>query len=357
MNIKKKIALIMAGLSLVSISLTTSISYFKTSEMLSEQTIESLVDHVEEEKIIISGEIEKEHLKPDYLTSTQEVYELLANPGDEQRIDAVYDLLVKYSEGKTNLERIYLVDKDGTMLCNTDKSLIGVSLAERAYNINTIATKSAQLSETLTSKSTQTQIVVITHPIMDKQSNEILGYIGTSVYAESMASALAGEDYEGTNVNQSHIYLIDENGNYIYNPNSELVGQPVEVEEFIEIVEHVKEGHEEEHVEDAYTDVINFEDNNQKMIGSYSLVPNTQWVLVHAAALDEIEEPVKALSVFLISVGIGILGIMVVGVMFLAKQISNPIMNLSVLIDKMAKLNLKVSFIFIIEDAIVPVKS
>ena len=95
MSIKKKIALTMAGLSLASISLTTAISYFKTSEMLSDKTIESLIDHVEEEKIIISGEIEKEHLKPDYLTSTQEVYELLANPNDEQCIDAVYDLLVE----------------------------------------------------------------------------------------------------------------------------------------------------------------------------------------------------------------------------------------------------------------------
>ena len=103
MSIKRKIALTMAGLALVSISLTTGISYFKTSEMLSQRTIESLTSHVHEETVIISGEVEKEHLKPDYLTSTQEVYELLANPNDEDCIDAVYDLLVDYSEGKANL--------------------------------------------------------------------------------------------------------------------------------------------------------------------------------------------------------------------------------------------------------------
>lgn len=333
MNIKKKIAVMMAGLSLVSIMLTTGVSYVTTSNLLSDKTIKALVEQVDREKLLISGELEKEHLKPDYITSSQEVYDLLANPNDEAYIDAVYNLLVKYSEGKTNLERIYLVDKDGTMLCNTDKSLIGVSLAERAYNVQTIETKSAQVSETLTSKSTQTQIVVITHPIMDKNSDKILGYVGTSVYASSMADFLGAE--QSTGEVQGNVYLIDENGNYIFNPNAELIGQPVEIEELLEVVESVQTNGE------VTTDTVTFTDA-EEMLGTYTPVPNTKWTLVHASSIAEIEAPVRRLSMFLVVIGIAVLGLMIGGVLVVANQISKPIMKLSVLIDKMSELQLQV---------------
>lgn len=120
-----------------------------------------------------------------------------------------------------------------------------------------------------------------------------------------MADLLVGD--EGDNATSSHIYLIDENGNYIFNPNPELVGQPVENEELLEMLEHVHTEHAE-HTEhkstDEHQDMINFVDNNQGMIGSYSLVPNTQWVLVHAAVVDEFEQPVRVLSIFLGAISI-----------------------------------------------------
>ena len=77
------------------------------------------------------------------------------------------------------------------------------------------------------------------------------------------------------------------------------------------------------------------------MVGSYSLVPNTKWTLVHATPKAEIQAPVKSLSMFLLLIGVLVIGAMIIGVILLAIKISKPIRDVSKLVDKMAKLNLE----------------
>lgn len=327
MRIREKIITIKLALLLVLVVVTTGVSYMKTSDMLREDTESSIIQQVEGERMLIAGQMELEKLRPDYLTSAQPVIDLLKNPDDVANQDRVYDLITAYSEGKTNLERIYVVNAEGTMVSNTDKSLIGGSLKERAYNINTIETKTEQVSDTLTSKSTQTQIIVITHPVIE--GNEILGYVGTSVYAKSIAGPLVEEAAKLG----EHIYIMDENGNYIYTPQEELIGQPVEIPEFTELVTQLNEGHT------MGTSVINFVDQ-EDMVGAATVIPGTKWILVNSVSVADVEAPVTELSIFISVIGLVMLIITSIVGLILTKQIVAPINSLTKLIDQMSELNL-----------------
>lgn len=328
MRIRQKITIVMVTLLLVTILCTTGVAYVKTSDMITETTIDSIVKQAENEKLVIAGELAQEQLRPDYLTTSQAVLELLQNPEDVVKQDEVYDLLVEYSEGKTNLERIYVVNKDGTMVSNTDKSLIGGSLKERDYNIKTIETKQAQLSDTLTSKSTGTQIVVITHPVL--QNGEILGYVGTAIYAQSVADFLTSEETQVA----SNVYIIDENGNYIYNPQAELIGQPTEIPEILDLVGQVNSG------QTIQSSTIEFTIETDEMVAAATTIPNTKWLLVHASLVKEVEAPVRELSIFIGIIGIVMIVITSLVAFFITKKIAAPIISLTRFIDKIATLDL-----------------
>ena len=332
MQIRKKLTVIMTALIVLSVLATSVFSYMKSSNIISDQTRKSALALVTSEVNTISELIQEEELLPDYLTVTKEVLDLFTDPTNKEKVDAVVKLFARYISDKSNVESLSLQNNQGICIANTDPKIIGMDLSDRAYNKNTLSTKKPQISETLTSKSTGKQIIMLTHPIIELSDDRFLGYIGTPIQAESLAKYLKDVKLNGTR--SSYSYLVDEKGNYVYFTQADQIGKPAEIKEIKDIIGRIAKG---EKIEPSIT---NYAYNGQQMVAAYALIPRTSWLLVVAGDINEIQAPVKEMNLFILLIGLIIIVIAFVLVFYTARQISLPISGVTELINRTSKLNL-----------------
>jgi methyl-accepting chemotaxis protein len=316
-----------------SIAATGCFIYFKSSSIFTDQIHIMALDMAKAESTIISQSIEKGELLPEFLTFHRDVLEMLSNPGDEQKKAVVNRILAEYVADKNNMESIFIADTDAVILANVDAALIGKSLKDRAYAANTLSTKQSQISETLTSKSSGKQIVMFTHPIIDIDSGQFKGFLGAAIYAGSLAENCKDMKLGGSD--SSYVLLLDEKGNFIYNPQPDRIGKPVDNETLKAVVNRVQKG------EKLQTTAISYMEAGQKVMAAYAVVPKTNWLLLVAGNAGEIEAPLKAMNKFILFIGLAVIAVALISIHFIAGRLSRPIAGVTALIDKTSRLDLK----------------
>lgn len=332
MNIRMKITIVMSSLILLSLATTGVFTDLKSGGIIQEQAEKASLELAKSQKVNISNAIEKEEIMPDYLTVINGVRDFLEDQKDVSKQNAANKLLSAYAEGKTNLEHVFLVNEKRIIIADSDPKYIGLDLNDRQYAKDTLSTKKPQISETLPSKASGRMVVAFTHPIMDTGTNEIKGFIGTSILAESMAAYLTNIKMNGTE--SSYAYLVDEKGKLIYHPTTDKIGKPIETEQIKALVEKVQKG------EKLEPDIIRYTYNGTIKIATYAEIPETNWILVITGAASEIQAPVREVSKFILFIGLLILLISSIVGIFTASQISRPIMKITQLINTTAELEL-----------------
>ncbi|QNU66844.1 methyl-accepting chemotaxis protein [Ruminiclostridium herbifermentans] len=332
MSIRKKITISMTVIILVSITLTSFFSFFKTSSSMQAQTKSEMIDLVDTSSGIISLIIEKEQLSPKYLASSKEIIDLLANPEDIMLRMKSTELLNKYISDTKNLEHVFVVNDKGIIVADTDTNLVGQDMNDRTYVKNTLESNRSVISETLISKSSGKQVVAVTIPVYDGTKGVFTGFVATAVVAESTSKYL--ENLKLTNSASSYAYLIDEKGNMIYHPTKDKIGKPVENEQIKAVVEKVKKG------EEVGTNTVSYKFDGKGKLAAYTVIPETKWTLVLSGDLAEIEAPARSMSLFIIFIGLIIMLLSIVISFIIGKRISNPILKVTNLINKTAQLDL-----------------
>ncbi|NTV91365.1 MAG: diguanylate cyclase, partial [Clostridiales bacterium] len=222
---------------------------------------------------------------------------------------------------RSNLEGLLILNSDGIEIATltSHDEMRGLDLSGRDYHKRTMETKAETISETLTSKLTGRQFFAITHPIMNIQHPENFAYIVTLVRSESMAEYLKSMKLGG--IQSSYASLIDEKGNYIYTPQTEKIGTPVENPEIQRLVKGEIPG---ERISAA---TIAFQTSGEDMLAAYNTVPETGWLLVLTGSMTEAKEPVTRMNNVIILIA-GILTAFATIVVFYAtKFISQPVVE------------------------------
>jgi methyl-accepting chemotaxis protein len=330
MNLRKKLTIIMILLILSSLSVISIFVYFKSSNTITNQTEQSALQYVKSERDVISGLINQEIIEPNYLVATKEVNDLLVNQNDNSKRELVFNLITKYFSGKTNLESVALINEKGFDVCDTNPKSVGLDLTKRNYTIKTLDTKKSVVSETLVSKSTGKQIVVITHPVIDNSTGEFKGFLNTAVRAESMAKSL--KDVKLNEAKSSYAYLVDETGNLIYHPDTTKIGKPVAIKEIKSINDKIKKGED--------PSILKYSNGKENMLAAYSVIPETNWILVIEGNVSEIQAPVKEMSTFILIISIIVILLAFIIVFITAKQITKPIIGVTEVLNITAKLDL-----------------
>jgi len=331
MSIRLKLTFVMISLILVSLSALGIFTYSKSRDIITSQTEQSALINVQSETNIISGLINQEIIKPNYLLYTKEVNDLLENQNDDAKRELVNNLITKYMSENPNLTSVSLQNEKAFDISDTNPKSIGLDLTTRNYTIKTFSTKKPVVSETLVSKATGKQIIIFTHPLTDS-TNKLKGFINTAINAEDMAKFIKEVKLNGTK--SSYAYLIDETGNIIYHPNSDKIGKPVEIEAIQAINADVKAGKKVD------PSIVYYSENNQKMLASYSIIPETNWILVIEGNINEIQAPVKDMSIFILMLSIIVIIITFAIVFIAARQISKPIIGVTKLINKTGEFDL-----------------
>ncbi|MDP4091036.1 MAG: methyl-accepting chemotaxis protein, partial [Bacillota bacterium] len=333
MNIRKKITLVIIALILISLGTTAVFTEIKSGKILLAQTEEASLELVKAKTDSVAQSIEKEEVLPDYLTESKDVKDFLEDQKDASKLDKVNNILAAYAADKKNLEHVFLVNDKGRIAADSNPKNLGLDLNDRNYTKNTLSTKQSQISETLPSKVTAgKQVLVFTHPVIDTDTNQLIGYIASSVFAENMAGYL--QDVKLNETKSSYAYLVDEKGNMIYHPDKTKIGNPVENAQAKELVKKIQSG------EKLQPDIIHYDYKETAKLASYSVVPKTNWLLVITADEAEIQAPVREMRNYIITIGIIIMIIGALVGMLTAMQITKPIMKLTELINRTARLEL-----------------
>lgn len=328
MNIKRKIILTIVGVLIISL---ISIGIFidnKSSSIIIKQTEDSSLQLVKAESNNIELTLDNYLNQAAYMTSFDQIKALLSDTTNITMQNQVNSILVQFASNKTNLEHVFIVDTNGKVVADNNPKYIGLDLSGRQYTKDTLSTKMPQISETLKSKASGKQVIAVTNPIIDPATNQILGFIGTSVIAEGVSTSIKDIKLNGTK--SSYAYLIDEKGDIIYHPTLSKIGKPVENASAKSLIARIQKG------EKLNPAIIKYVYNGANKIAAYSEIPRTNWLLIITGDQKEIQAPGKQIGLFILLIGL-IMLIISTGVgIYEAKQIADPITKITELINKTA---------------------
>lgn len=336
MRIKQKIPMFIGILILITMIISCSIVYYEVSTKLydasetemksiSKNSTETISVMLEKEKAEIEGISDKE--------TTVELFRLYNNSYDAEAyktsVENVSKELDEYVKKQGDLEHTFIVDNKGIIIADSDRKLIGQNISDRNYNKEALKGKTA-ISETLTSKSSGAQIIVVTSPITIDGTN--YGYAASAVRAESFSKYFKDVKVGGSN--NSYGYLVDEKGNIIFHPTKEKIGKPVENDKIKEVVKKVQSG------EKVNGNAVEYIFNGQEKLSYYEIVPGVNWTFVLSANKSDVVSGARKVIFMIIAIMLGIALIAILIASIVSKRITNPIEKLTEIVDKTSKLDL-----------------
>jgi methyl-accepting chemotaxis protein len=312
-------------------------SLIKSTNTISTLTDASMSELNKSNYNIIRSMIEKEARSIAIIAEHTEIMELLQKKqagdiADFETLQAELNSdLQKMVKDAGNLEHIFIVGTDGLIVADSDISLLNADLNSREYTKKVLSSGNPVVSETLISKSTGAIIVTFAHPI--KVNDQLIGFAASAVTAESMVKYL--EDTKILGTKSSYAYLVDEKGTMIYHPTTDKIGKPLENAQINAVVARVQSG------EKVEPDAVEYEFQGKPKKAAYSIIPETNWTLVLTGDVEEVMQPIKSMSNYILIIGLVCVAIALVISILIAKTISSPIIKLTELINKTAELDLK----------------
>ena len=340
-SIKKKIPILIGILIIICMVTTSIFTYIKSSSIIFNQSKAEMMSVNKRAIETISVMIEKQQAKLQVIGNVKQIKEImiLKDKPDaisikqyKEVVTANNEIFTEYLSDNKDVERVFLVDIEGNILSDSDKSSVGKSVADQTYHA--VGSSGAlSISETLKSDITGNAVMVFTSPILDEDRyDQALGYVAVAVYADSFSKYM--KDVSVSNSKSSYAYLVDEKGKIIYHKNKDKIGKEVEDESIKDVVGKVLKGQK---VEASTTEYFS---EGAKKLSSYGVVPITNWTLVIAGDMSEIRQPVNDMTriILIITALVGVFAILIgiIASNFLVK----PLIKLTLLVDKTSKLDL-----------------
>jgi len=331
-----KLSLAMILLMVGTTVIIGGFSLVKSSSTMIDITNLSMMDTNKDNTVIIQSLIDKEKSKLSLIAYQSEVEDILSITANGETIDKTLNskLITKLqsiNKAAGNYEHIFVVDTKANIVCDSDINLIGKNIKDRAYAMKTIETGEPVISETLKSKSTGAFVIAITAPV--KVNGKIVGFVASAVLADSLTTYMKDTKLLGTK--SSYAYLVDGTGTMLYHPTKDKIGKPVENVQIKEVVAQVQAG------KSVKPDTVEYMFNNKLKKAAYSVIPETNWIIVVTGDMDEIMLPINNVKNNIILIGLIIAFVALLSGLVIASRISSPIIKLTELINKTADLDLK----------------
>ena len=332
MSIKRKLPLIIIGLIFVAVTISGFYTTNNATDIITNQTKKEMLSTSKLSGQILSSLAEKELTEESVIAGLSAVVELanerLVNSQSSTYIslnNQVNNILDDYVKKHGNLEHAFVVDTKGIIIADSDRNLIGKDINDRSYVKDTLNGVS-YFSETLVSKSTGKQVVAITQPI--KNNGQTIGFVAKAMLVESFSNYL--KNIKVGETKSSYAYLVDSKGTMLYHPTKEKIGKPVTNEAIKAVIARVQNG------EQIHNEIVEYEFEGQDKIASYGGLPLSNWLIVVSGDVKEIQAPVSKVRENSVIISfIAILISLIVGY-FASRQITQPIVGLTKVMEMAA---------------------
>ena len=335
MSIQKQISLLIAVLVLIPMLGLAFFSGRSVSNRLTEQARSEMSTIVESEMEKIEIQANKEATVMDAVAGQRAVRELLdayeKGIADAAMAEGVNVRLDEYVAKFGNSEHIFVVAADGHIIADSDRKLVGADLNDRAYVIEALKGKPA-VSDVLVSKSSGTLVIAFASPVA--VGGKTVGIVANAVLVNNFAAYLKDVKVQG--MPSSYAYMLDSAGTMLFHPDETKIGKPVENEVMKKVVESLTQGNE------VKPEVVTYDYKGVAKIAGYDFadVGGKKWIVVVTVDENEIVAPGKHILWITIIIGaVSALVTMFLGFV-LAGRVTNPIRKVSIMVDKIAKLDL-----------------
>ena len=332
MSIKRKLPLIIIALIFAAVTISGVYTTNNATDIITNQTKKEMLSTSKLSGQILSSLAEKELTEESVIAGLSAVVELanerLVNSQSSTYIslnNQVNNILDDYVKKHGNLEHAFVVDTKGIIIADSDRNLIGKDINDRSYVKETLNGVS-YFSETLVSKSTGKQVVAITQPI--KNNGQTIGFVAKAMLVESFSNYL--KNIKVGETKSSYAYLVDSKGTMLYHPTKEKIGKPVTNEAIKAVIARVQNG------EQIHNEIVEYEFEGQDKIASYGGLPLSNWLIVVSGDVKEIQAPVSKVRENSVIISfIAILISLIVGY-FASRQITQPIVGLTKVMEMAA---------------------
>ncbi|MBU5228283.1 methyl-accepting chemotaxis protein [Clostridium senegalense] len=337
-NNKNSIGLkISATISIIVIAamiITTSFIYIKGSAIISNLSEHSLETIVEKSIDTISTMIEKYTSETVSLSNNSFAFEALSNSKSNNKndIENILNTFDNYLKNTPSVERLSLIDLNGVVIADSEKDMINKNVSDKSFH--GVSSSGGQfVSNSFKSEKTQKNVMVFTNPVKDYTNHgQCIGYVASYVLVDSFSKYL-----KDININKDAVTLtslLDENGIYIHSSKPELLGTELNVNELKQIVKKAKNGMK------VNISSIKFKENKDILIGSYGVIPKTNWTLVLYTNEKNLLSPLSDLTKTIVLIAVIVSLICLIFAFIIAKFLIKPILIAKDLVIKTAKLDL-----------------
>lgn len=246
----------------------------------------------------------------------------LCNITGQAADQSVNTLLRGRSLSYDNYQYISLYDADKNIIASSDPVNI-VSDVDHYQTLNYIDnTKSVAVGlgglKPLTTSGHTIYTIEVGSPVLDPETNEIIGYVistvGASYFNDILSSITIGKTGFGI--------LLMNDGTVIYHPNSSLIGHNINSDTLSQLVTRYNSGKIKASGEFEY-----FYDNTNQAYG-YSILPELDWVLLVKQDATEIGSITTIMLTLLIVICAAILFLVIFFSNYISKKFTAPIIAL-----------------------------
>ncbi|WP_179632205.1 sensor histidine kinase [Clostridium peptidivorans] len=314
MKLRTRITLIICTMIVILMASLGTLLYLKSVSIInkdSETLMVSQLDRVQENIDLL---VNMNKLETNELSLDKKVEAFLSGKVELADINKyLLNLMNKKNKIYDYYMDFFILNKSGHIIASCMPSAINIDLSSRDYFIQSAETRSVVTSDILVGKVNSQLIVNTVSPIVNL-NGELLGYAGTSIYAEYF-SKLA----ENLTIGQSGYYaIIDSNDLVLSHPNKNLIGK-----EFPFNINHKSfEGS----TKNLIKQTVNV-NPKEKEFQIFKLMKNTNWILIASLPEKDMYHESKSFlySVIIISI-IALIFSMLIGV-YVTNKISVPIVT------------------------------
>lgn len=321
-----------AAILLVAVVIAVSVNYVYLTSMSEEALItnteSTLCDIASAQSGYVDQAIQKYQATMTYLDNSEDFTIFEVNNGEKFELE-VQATLDKFLAKNPDLDSINFVGVTSkTVMATTDDSLLGKDCSGETF-VNTILENSVPAQSDVFINDAGEPIISIGVPQVKYKDTRLSGLMYVNINANLLSDAVAGIKINGEET--SFATLLDSNGNYIYHPDTTLIGTKTTDEVLLGVVDQIQSGTKPE------TAVVLDEANNYV---TYNVSDLNNWILTISVAQSDILEPVTAMGAKALGISVALLAVLsVVGFVF-AVSITTPLNRLTKVVRKISDLNL-----------------
>ena len=328
----------------------------------------------------LSDAITKTSQSANFIMSSASISSFVDSEGKENA-DQVAEYASMFLNSNTSCEDISIVNKDGIVLYSSDTDLLGTDLSSETYFTNMVSSGLSTEGNVFVSDTSGEACVTFAIPLrtdlqiglgvnqqamapieqplesgasdsapnsdsVPNSATEILGSgdpegqtpvteftgaIITSVKVSEFSSILS--DIQVGSYDSGYAYILDSEGNVIYDPNEELIGTKLDITEINDLLAQIQAG------TTSKKNIITYRDNGVDKYAGYSIDSGSNWIVFTVADQKEVLASLNIASTTTIIITIALVGLVSLLAFVITGTITRSIKGITQVINKTAELD------------------